>query len=375
MINSREEQIMLEEAARLQLQLQGETDNHQIRLAVQNGMERGKSGSKRIALMKGSFYGLAAAAVVAFVLFIIPVWHAGQQTPVDTGPVDWGVLEPFREFNSYDINAPTFESAVRNDYVQLLDNGVEVDGYLITLNAVTADENRIVLLYTAETSNDQEIYGFSSSRMLDVQTESWLNRTGGIGAHAKINGEDNYHKYYGKSEFELDRSRPFPEQLEADFLIASVDPGKMDDPKTGTIMADIHYSPRIKLAIKLDQRFKEMKTEVIYPNKEFQIEGHEVVLSRVEMSPLMIKVRYELKNEEDYEWEVRQKVFEYFSGMVTARSGAGTVQLPMGIGAGLVDGYEHIFSSNQLDDPDSLLLEIKSGLGIDMFVKQFELLE
>ncbi|WP_042200657.1 DUF4179 domain-containing protein [Paenibacillus camerounensis] len=375
MINSREEQIMLEEAARLQLQLQGETDNHQIRLAVQNGMERGKSGSKRNSLMKGAFYGVAVAAVVAFVLFIIPVWHADQQIPVNTEPQDWGVLEPFREFISYKNNAETFESAVRNDYVQLLDNGVEVDGYLITLNAVTADENRIILLYTAETSNDQEIYGFSSSRMLDVQTGNRLNRTGGIGAHAKLNGEEDYHKYYGKSEFELDRSRPFPEQLEADFLIASVDPGKMDDPKTGTIMADIHYSPRIKFVIDLDQKFKETKTEVIYPNKEFQIEGHEVVLSRVEMSPLMIKVRYELKNEDDYKWEVRQRVFDYFFGTIASRSGSRTVELPMNTGAGLSNGYEQVFASNRLDHPDSLLLEIKSGLGIDMFVKQFELLK
>lgn len=375
MINSREEQAMAAEAVQMQQQLQEETDKHYIRLAVQNGLERGMNSSKRAALMKGSIFGLAAAAMVAFLLFIIPMLHDKQSTAADPGPVDWGVLEPFREFNGYDINSATLESAVRNDYFQLLDKGVEIEGYMVTLNAVTADENRIILLYTAETSDDQEIYGFSSSRMLDVQTGSQLNRNGGVGAHAKINGEDNYHKYYGKSVFELDRSKPFPAQLEADFQIASVDPGKMDDPKTGTIMADIHYSPRIKISFDLDQTFKEIPTKVIHPDKSVMLAGHEVVLSQVELSPLMIRARFALKNEAENEWEVRRGIFEAGAGKVVAETGKGAVELPLLSAAGTDNGFEELFASTLLDDPESLVLEFTTKTGDSESVVEFDLLE
>ncbi|MDF9843021.1 MULTISPECIES: DUF4179 domain-containing protein [unclassified Paenibacillus] len=376
MINSREEQVMTTDAARMQREIQAETDNHYIRLAVQNGLERGVNSSKRAAMMKGSIFGLAAAAMIAVLLFIIPVLYDKQQpTTAKSGPADWGVLEPFREFNGYDINSATFESAVRNDYIQLLDQGVEVEGYMVTLNAVTADENRIILLYTAETSIDQEIYGFSSSRMLDVQTGSLLNRNGGVDAHAKINGEDNYHKYYGKSVFELDRSKPFPTQLEADFLIASVDPGKMDDPRTGTIMADIHYSPRIKVTFNLDQKFKEIPTKVIHPDKSFLLAGHEVVLSQVELSPLMIRARFALKNEAENTWEVRRAIFEAGSGKVIAGTGKGTVELPLLSAAGTDNGFEELFASTLLDDPESLVLEFTAKTGDSQSVMEFDLLK
>lgn len=375
MINSREEQVITTDAARMQREIQSEPDNHYIRLAVQNGLERGVNRSKRAAMMKGSVLGLAAAAMIAVLLFIIPVLHDRQQATAKCEPVDWGVLEPFREFNSYDIDSATFESAVRNDYVQLLDRGVEVEGYMVTLNAVTADENRIVLIYTAETEPDQEIYGFSSSRMIDVQTGSQLTRNGGIGAHAKINGEDNYHKYYGKSVFELDRSKPFPTRLEADFQITSVDPGKMDDPKTGTIIADIHYSPRIKVTFDLDQSFKEAGTKVLHPDATFWLAGHEVELSQVELSPLMIRARFALKNEEDNDWKVRQKIFEAGSGKVLAESRNGTVQLPQLSAAGTANGFEELFASTLLDDPESLVLEFTARTGDSQSVIEFDLLK
>lgn len=366
---------MTTDAARMQREIQAEPDNHYLRLAVQNGLQRGLNRSKRAAMMKGSVFGLAAAAMIAVLLFIIPVLHDKQQSTAKSEPLDWGVLEPFREFNAYDINSATFDSAVRNDYVQLLDRGVETEGYMVTLNAVTADENRIILIYTAETAGDQEIYGFSSSRMIDVQTGSQLTRNGGIGAHAKINGEDNYHKYYGKSVFELDRSKPFPMRLEADFQIASVDPGKMDDPKTGTIMADIHYSPRIKVTFDLDQNFKKAGTKVIHPDAAFWLAGHEVVLSQVELSPLMIRARFALKNEAENTWEVRRKIFEAGSGKIVAENSNSTVELPLLSAVGTDNGFEEVFASTLLDDPESLVLEFTSRTGNSQSVTEFDLLK
>ncbi|WP_249898377.1 hypothetical protein [Paenibacillus sp. PK3_47] len=75
-----------------------------------------------------------------------------------------------------------------------------------------------------------------------------------------VDGQDNYHKRYGRGHVMLDRSQPFPAQLAAEFRIASVDPGKMEDPKTGTIIGDMHYSPNLEISFTLDGKFKEAAT-------------------------------------------------------------------------------------------------------------------
>ncbi|WP_159067717.1 hypothetical protein, partial [Paenibacillus ihuae] len=101
MINSREEQAMLSDAARLQRHIQSERSSSDLRIAVQSGMERGIRNSKRSALTTGSLFGLAAAAVIAFLLFIIPIIHEEPRTAVVPQTVNWGELQAFKELNPY----------------------------------------------------------------------------------------------------------------------------------------------------------------------------------------------------------------------------------------------------------------------------------
>lgn len=359
MINSSEEQAMLSDAARLQRHIQSEQSSSDLRIAVQSGMERGIRNSKRSALTTGSLFGLAAAAVIAILLFIIPIIHEEPRTAVVPQTVNWGELQAFKELNSYDNDAATLESAIRNDYIQLINKSAETQGYRITLNAVTADENKMTVLYTATTDEEQEVYSVSSSEMYNLQSQSYLTTNGGMGAHDKVLGQDNYHKFYGKTVIVLDRSKPFPKELQAEFQIASVNPGKMDDPKTGTILADMHYSPRLKISFTLDPKFKQTETRILYPDKTVILDGHEVLLSKLELSPLMISARFTLKNPDENSWEVRLKINEAsLRTVIKSKTEDGALEMPMVSGNGTEDGFERVYASNLLDNPESLLLEL-----------------
>jgi hypothetical protein len=359
MINSREEQAMLSDAARLQRHIQAELSSSDLRIAVQSGMERGIRNSKRSALTTGSLFGLAAAAVIAILLFIIPIIHEEPRTALVPQTVNWGELQAFKELNTYDNDAATLESAIRNDYIQLINKSAEAQGYRITLNAVTADENKMTVLYTATTGEEQELYGVSSSKMYNIITQSYLTSSGGMGAHDKVLGQDNYHKFYGKTVIVLDRSKPFPKELQAEFQIASVNPGKMDDPKTGTILADMHYSPRLKISFTLDPKFKQTVTRILYPDKTIILDGHEVLLSKLELSPLMISARFTLKNPDENSWEARLKINEAsLRTVIKSKTEDGVLEMPMVSGSGTENGFVRVYASNLLDNPESLIVEL-----------------
>ncbi|MNH29039.1 hypothetical protein D3C79_892470 [compost metagenome] len=128
----------------------------------------------------------------------------------------------------------------------------------------------------------------------------------------------------------------------------------------------MHYSPRLKINFTLDPKFKETATKIIYPQKSFMLDGHEVVLSQVEMSPLMIRIRVALQNAEENQWEVRQKIFEAsLRADIVSKTENGTLELPMLSGIGTEDGFEKLFGSNLLDDPQSLVLVLKTKTGQD----------
>ncbi|MEK3835477.1 MULTISPECIES: DUF4179 domain-containing protein [unclassified Paenibacillus] len=365
MDSSREEQAMLTDAARIHKEAGADAGGNEIRQAVQAGIERGRRKSWQGRLTKGSFLGLAAAAVAAIILFLIPVIHdAAPRAAGPAGEVNWGGLEMFKRLYSSDSEAPTLDTAIRHGYIQEINQSVASGDYRITLNAVTADENKIIFLYTAIVAEGQEIYSVNSARIKNPATGYDLENGGGIGAHAKNNGHDDKRIFYGRGAILLDRSKPFPEELEADFQIASMDKGKMKDLAKGVNVADVHYSPRLKISFKLDPKFKKQQTVIVRPGEDFMLEGIQVTLEQVELSPLMIRTVVKIKNESEITWENRQKI----SGAVhrneiqsTAKYGTTEIWSPTGTGTD--EGFEHYFGSNLLDKPESMNMIMKTGEG------------
>lgn len=211
---------------------------------------------------------------------------------------------------------------------------------------------------------EDEVYGISSARMKDRSTGQYLESGGGSGGGATESGPLNKRIYYGQSIINLDRSKPFPEQLEAEFQIASVDPGMLGKPKTGTVAADMHYSPRMKISFTLDPKFKQQQTLIVHPDKNLILDGIEVTLAKVEISPLLIRTEVNIKNPSDLSWQNRQKIFlAAYGDEVQSSSRRGRILLGLTSGQGTEEGFERSFGSTILDRPYSLILILKTGTG------------
>ncbi|MGN7763769.1 DUF4179 domain-containing protein [Paenibacillus sp. 22594] len=364
MINSSQEQSLLNDAVRMREEMDKDTGSAAVRLAVQTGMERGQMKLRKRFLSKSMGFSVAAAMIAAAVLFILPYFHTVPKSAGLERSVDWGELEVFRENGIFGTDVATLDSVIRSGYIQLVNKTAESEGYAITLNAVTADENRIIYFYTATTDEKQEIYSINSAKMKNLATDSYLNTTTQLGGNIKIAEPEKNHVFYGRGIVELNRTEPFPQHIEAEFRIASVNPGKMADRKTGTIMADMHYSKLLKVSFALDPKFKQHKTQIVKPNLPFSLNGHEVVLSQVEMSPLLIQARVALKNPEENDWETRNDIFKdaFFQEILSKVQGK-SIQLSLVSGGGTEDGYAYAFASNWLDNPRSLELKIKERTG------------
>ena len=84
------------------------------------------------------------------------------------------MLEPFRKLADQDVNGSTIESAINNGYYQLVDRTVKSGIYQFTVNAVMADENKLIVLYTAKTDDTQEIYSVVNAKMTNAITNNVL---------------------------------------------------------------------------------------------------------------------------------------------------------------------------------------------------------
>ncbi|CAH1055570.1 DUF4179 domain-containing protein [Paenibacillus pseudetheri] len=351
---------MLIDAERIPQEHKMESAAAQI-YAIQAGLELGKKRGKKLMFAKSTMAVLTAAVLIAGLLFFNPTQLMPQQASTSIKSSDWGVLESFKKVASSDIDALTLESAIRNDYVQIVNKSTEKNGYKITLNAVIADENKIIMLYTGTTSDGQEIYSVNSVWLTDAVTgQSIIDENGyrkGMGSHA----EDSIYTWLGKTIYPLDKNKAFPKEVVANFQIASVDPGMLAKPKTGTNLAEMRYSDRLKVSFAIDPKFWEQKTETVVLNQPFMIDGHEVNLAQVEISPLSIVVKYTLSEDLKTNWEIRNELFGKTPSELTSQVGKHEVENNSIGGRGSEDGFTSYFSSNVLDHPKSIRLKLDAG--------------
>ncbi|MEK5254322.1 DUF4179 domain-containing protein [Paenibacillus sp. FSL F4-0125] len=358
-MSSQEELAMLIDAERIPQEHKMESAAAQI-YAIQAGLELGKKRGKNLMFAKSAMAVLTAAMMVAGLLFFNPSQLLPQQASTSIDSSDWGVLEPFKKLADADVDALTLESAIRNDYVQIVNKSAEKDGYKITLNAVIADENKIMLLYTGTSSGGQEIYNVNSVWLTDAAGQSVVDKNGnrsGMGLHA----EDSIYKWLGKTIYSLDKNKAFPKEVVANFQIASVDPGMLAKPNTGTNLADMRYSDRLKVSFSIDSKFWEQKTETIVLNQPFMIDGNKVNLAQVELSPLSIVVKYTLSEDLKTNWEIRNELFGKTPSELTSRVGKRELKNNSIGGSGSEDGFISNFSSNVLDHPKSIRLKLNAG--------------
>lgn len=334
-----------------------------IMRAVQKGMLEGNRRRTTSRLVSAGA-ALLTAAVVAAGLFMnsLAVKPPAEQT---AGIIqkDWGTLAPLQKILSSDMDRATIRSAVDNGYMQIINQTAEQNGFKITVLGAAADGNKFMIFYTAETDESKEMYGVSSVKIKNALTgkDIALNSSG-LGGHDREDPSNR--RFIGRTSIELQEGASLPEQIEADFQLAGVDRGKLDDPDTGTNPSEMRYSPRLKVAFTLDPKFSDAVTETVHPEASVKLGKYRFSLTEVRLSPLETRVEIEYEEKALVDQETKLAAHEELNpNSIIAQTGKGALELNSLGGGGTDKGYAYSFSSVLLDQPESLTLRLHPGQG------------
>lgn len=289
-------------------------------------------------------------SVVMLILLIVPMPTESTNTTASS----WGKLEPFQQYQSEVIQNQSLISAIKHNYIQYVNESAEKDGYIVTVNAVTADENQLILLYTAKSLNGQEIYGMNSVKLSSIATGKSLGHSRNNGTH----DADRENIFRGTTTIRLKSREPFPQEIAAKFQIASVDEGRLSDPVTNTSTEDMHHSPTLLIHFSLASQFKRPETEIVYPNHTITLGDHTVALARVEMSPLEMRVRF--TSDQPFEPYNTSRQWVEATGILAGEGDQEVLLRALNRKVAFDDpnSYEYIFYSNLLDQPKTLQLQV-----------------
>ncbi|WP_411342780.1 DUF4179 domain-containing protein [Paenibacillus sp. WLX1005] len=296
---------------------------------------------------------LVISTMIVILILLLTSWLKPNHT--SSTELSWGELEPFRFYQSEQVHNQSLVSAIEHNYMQQVDKSAEQNGYRLTINAVTADENRLILMYTAHTDRDRYIPGVNSVKLRNIATGQPLSM-----ASARLNGiqdENNPQQYYGTATIRLDQKQNFPREIAAQFQIMSTDNNA--DQSSEAAAQSIHYSPTLLVHFSLAPQFQRQETEIIYPNRAVEWSSHKLTMSRVEISPLEMRVRFTSDTPVD-EKDARPLWLKP-ENIISEKNGTAVNLLPTGSRLISCDPYtfEHVFYSNLLNEPDSLQLVVK----------------
>ncbi|PRA05700.1 MULTISPECIES: DUF4179 domain-containing protein [unclassified Paenibacillus] len=330
--------------------------------AIQRGLAKGRTKRSGRTVRFKCITAVLVTILAAGWFLIGPFGNYGQQLATYTEPVtDWGVLEPFRDLLTSDMDRATITSTLNNGYVQLVDRTVTSGIYQFTVNAVMADENRITVLYTARTDASQKMYSIVNTKMTDARTGYVLDN-GNIGGGHFSNDK---HTIYGRNTIERNRNKPLPEQVNLQFQLSSVVPDVVENSENGEKERKYQFSKKMNLSFALDPKFSIPKTEIINVNRTFTVGGYEVMLSEVELSPLVTRVRLVYEPDQEIDYKTKLLISEVVQPIeiVTTSKGGKQTKLSMVGGSGTEDGMMYSFSSNLLDHPESMILKLSGKPG------------
>ncbi|WP_366294164.1 DUF4179 domain-containing protein [Paenibacillus sp. AN1007] len=342
--------------------------------AIQRGLAKARTNRPRINKRMKWITVLFAISLAMVGLLLGPFRDYGQQQQT-TSPepsVHWGKLEPFRELLSKDQERITLASALKHDYVQLIDQTVKRGKYELTVDAVMADENRITMLYSAQMDTSGGIYSIVNTKLTDAST-GYVIDNGSIGS---LHYSDEHHILRGRTTFERSRSRSLPEKLNFQFQLSSVvqeNPKRVNGegqekqgPQTQqTQERKYEFSKKMNISVVLDPKFSIPKTEIIPVNRTFKFGDYEVLVAEVELSPLVARVKFDYDPTQKLDYETESFISDIIqpSEIITISKNGERTNLPQIGGSGTGNGMTYSFSSNMLDKPESILLKVRGKPG------------
>lgn len=373
MTTSPEEKALLADAYEINKKRK-ELDLADTTAAIQRGLAEARTSrsSKR---RRGKWITVLSAVslVMVFILFASLGDFRQQRLTSSEPEVHWGELEPFRELLRRDQENATLTSALNHNYVQRLDQTVTMGKYTFTMDALMADENRVILLYSAKTDTPGGVYSIENTKLMDASTGYVIDN----GSINSIRFSDENHVLRGRTTFDRSRNKPLPEKLNFEFQLSSVVPDRLDDGKgkgkekeqerqgENSKERKYEFSKKMNVVVALDPKFSIPKTENIPVNQTFKFGEYEVLISDVEISPLVTQVRvdYDPKQKLDYEKEsFISDIVQPFEIVTISKKGEKTTLSRNG-GRGTENGMVYTFNSNSLDEPRSIILKMQGKPG------------
>lgn len=373
MTTSPEEKALLADAYEVNKERR-ELDSANTAAAIQRGLAEARTSrsSKR---RRGQWIAVlcAVSLAVAGIMFA-SLGDLGQQRLTSSEPeVHWGGLEPFRGLLRTDQESATLTSALNHNYVQRVDQTVTMGKYTFTLDALMADENRVILLYSARTDTPSGVYSMANTKLTDASTGHVIDN----GSISSIYFSDQNNVLRGRTTFDRSRSTALPEKLNFEFQLSSVVPDRLDDDKgegngierekqrENSQERKYEFSKKMNVMVALDPKFSIPKTEIIPVNKTFKFGEYDVLISNVEISPLVTRVHFEYdpKQKLDYEKEsFISDIVQPFEIVTISKKGEKTTLSRNG-GRGTGNGMTYSFASNFLDEPQSIILKVQGKPG------------
>nr|WP_154887814.1 DUF4179 domain-containing protein [Paenibacillus xylanexedens] len=373
MTTSPEEKALLADAYEVNKERR-ELDSANTAAAIQRGLAEARTSrsSKR---RRGQWIAVlcAVSLAVAGIMFA-SLGDLGQQRLTSSEPeVHWGGLEPFRGLLRTDQESATLTSALNHNYVQRVDQTVTMGKYTFTLDALMADENRVILLYSARTDTPSGVYSMANTKLTDASTGHVIDN----GSISSIHFSDQNNVLRGRTTFDRRRSTALPEKLNFEFQLSSVVPDRLDDDKgegngierekqrENSQERKYEFSKKMNVMVALDPKFSIPKTEIIPVNQTFKFGEYDVLISNVEISPLVTRVHFEYDPKQklnDEKESFISDIIQPFEIVTISKKGERTILSRNG-GGGTDTAMTYSFASNFLDEPQSIILKVQGKPG------------
>ncbi|MCG7376158.1 DUF4179 domain-containing protein [Paenibacillus sp. ACRSA] len=371
MDTSPEEKVLIADAARLQRDVR-QMNKSETTHAIQRGLARARRARRHDRSLAMKWISVLLVVVIGGAWLVSEFYErTPKQLTAGEQATYWEKLEPFRTLFQRDTDRSTMVSAINHGYVQMVDRTVVSDSYELTVNAVTADRTRLIVLYTGKTDATQDIYSVNQVKVVNAETNQSL------GSMQGLNVPTNENTIYGRTYVMLDPNEPMPEKITMTYQISSNTPNV--EQGSATVKNETaRFSEQMNISFTLDSRFVKAKTDVIKPNYSFTLEGHSFLLSEVEMSPLSTKVLIQMENSENMDDEEKQSMMDLIRGVnirsitkdgrITSLGSfsnyfSGDALVSLGSDRVSEDGIIYILGSNLLDDPQSLTFRLHSQPG------------
>lgn len=373
MTTSPEEKALLADAYEVNKERR-ELDSANTAAVIQRGLAEARTSrsSKR---RRGQWIAVlcAVSLAVAGIMFA-SLGDLGQQRLTSSEPeVHWGGLEPFRGLLRTDQESATLTSALNHNYVQRVDQTVTMGKYTFTLDALMADENRVILLYSARTDTPSGVYSMANTKLTDASTGHVIDN----GSISSIHFSDQNNVLRGRTTFDRSRSTALPEKLNFEFQLSSVVPDRLDDDKgegngierekqrENSQERKYEFSKKMNVTIALDPKFSIPKTETIPVNQTFKFGEYDVLISNVEISPLVTRVHFEYDPKQklnDEKESFISDIIQPIEIVTISKKGERTILSRNG-GGGTDTAMTYSFASNFLDEPQSIILKVQGKPG------------